>query len=218
MRPTYLYLKKHNQTGLMYFGKTVRDPESYTGSGVYWTRHLEKHGNDVSTLWTKCFTDKTKLTKYALNYSKTHNIVESSNYANLKEEDGLMGGDTGITEQGRMIIKAKSKARRHTEETKARIKEARKKQKAPMLGKTHSIKTIQKIKEARSKQKPRIGYSWSDAQRNKFKSIMLKRPRTVYSGVYSWSDEQRKKFQSTILERKFIRVQAQANRAVIDQQ
>jgi hypothetical protein len=31
---TYLYLKKHNQTGLTYFGKTVRNPESYTGSGV----------------------------------------------------------------------------------------------------------------------------------------------------------------------------------------
>jgi hypothetical protein len=206
MRPTYLYLKKHNQTGLMYFGKTVRDPESYTGSGVYWTRHLEKHGNDVSTLWTKCFTDKTELTKYALNYSKTHNIVESNNYANLKEEDGLMGGDTGITEQGRMIIKAKSKARRHTEETKARIRDARRLQTCPRTGKKHSYKTIQKIKEKRAIQKPRIGYSWSDEQRNKFRSTMLKRPRTGYSWFYSWSDEQRKKFQSTILERKFIRV------------
>jgi|TARA_B110001454_G_C12410305_1_gene304857 hypothetical protein len=143
---TYLYLKKHNQTGLMYFGKTVRNPESYAGSGVYWNRHLEKHGNDVSTVWTKPFTDKKELVKYALDYSKKHNIVESSNYANLKDEDGLMGGDTGLTEQGRMKIKASSKARRHSEETKQRIREARATQKAPMLGRKHSAETIARIR------------------------------------------------------------------------
>ena len=175
MKATYLYLKKHNQTGLMYFGKTVKDPESYTGSGVYWTRHLEKHGNDVSTVWTKIFTDKKELTKYALDYSKKHNIVESQDYANLKEEDGLIGGATGLTEQGRMIIKATSKARRHTEETKQRIRQARAKQEAPMFGKTHSIETLQKIKEARTKQKPRIGYSWSAEQRAKFKNTITRR-------------------------------------------
>ena len=143
---TYLYLKKHNQTGLMYFGKTVSNPESYAGSGVYWNRHLEKHGNDVSTVWTKPFTDKKELVKYALDYSKKHNIVESSNYANLKDEDGLMGGDTGLTEQGRMKIKASSKARRHSEETKQRIREARATQKAPMLGRKHSAETIARIR------------------------------------------------------------------------
>ena len=143
---TYLYLKKHNQTGLMYFGKTVRNPESYAGSGVYWNRHLEKHGNDISTVWTKPFTDKKELVKYALDYSKKHNIVESSNYANLKDEDGLMDGDTGLTEQGRMKIKASSKARRHSEETKQRIREARATQKAPMLGRKHSAETIARIR------------------------------------------------------------------------
>ena len=143
---TYLYLKKHNQTGLMYFGKTVRNPESYAGSGVYWNRHLEKHGNDVSTVWTKPFTDKKELVKYALDYSKKHNIVESSNYTNLKDEDGLMGGDTVLTEQGRMKIKASSKARRHSEETKQRIREARATQKAPMLGRKHSAETIARIR------------------------------------------------------------------------
>ncbi len=175
MKATYLYLKKHNQTGLMYFGKTIKDPESYTGSGVYWTRHLEKHGNDVSTVWTKAFTDTRELNKYALEYSRKHNIVESRNYANLKEEDGLMGGDTGITPAGRKIISEKSKKFRHSEETKQKIKKARSLQKPTMLGKTHSIETIQKIKEARSKQKPRIGYSWSAEQRAKFKSAIFQR-------------------------------------------
>jgi len=174
MKVTYLYLKKHNQTGLMYFGKTVRNPESYTGSGVYWTRHLKKHGDDVSTVWTKTFTDKKELVKYALDYSMKHNIVESRDYANLKEEDGLMGGDTGVTEQGRMKIKASSKAHRHNEETKQRIREARATQKAPMLDRKHSAETIQKIKEARAKQKPRIGYSWSAEQEQNLNPVNIK--------------------------------------------
>ena len=137
----------------MYFGKTIKDPESYAGSGVYWTRHLEKHGNDVSTVWTKVFTNIKELNKYALEYSRKHNIVESSNYANLKEEDDLMGGATGITPAGRKIISEKSKKFRHTEETKARIRKARALQKPTMLGKTHSIETIMKIKKARANQK-----------------------------------------------------------------
>jgi hypothetical protein len=178
MRDTYLYLKKHNQTGLMYFGKTIKDPESYAGSGVYWTRHLEKHGNDVSTVWTKVFTNIKELNKYALEYSRKHNIVESSNYANLKEEDDLMGGATGITPAGRKIISEKSKKFRHSEETKQKIKKARSLQKPTMLGKTHSIETIQKIKEARSKQKPRISYSWSAEQRAKFRFTILERNST----------------------------------------
>ena len=33
---TYLYIKRHMQTGMMYFGKTSKkDPYTYNGSGVY---------------------------------------------------------------------------------------------------------------------------------------------------------------------------------------
>lgn len=46
----YLYKKTHKDTGLKYLGKTIaKDPYSYLGSGVYWTRHLESHGNNVET-------------------------------------------------------------------------------------------------------------------------------------------------------------------------
>ena len=77
--PTWLYIKQHNDTGLKYFGKTVRkDPIRYKGSGTYWNRHLEKHGDNVTTLWCQLFTDKNQLTEYALNFSKDNNIVESS--------------------------------------------------------------------------------------------------------------------------------------------
>lgn len=100
-KPTWLYLKQHNITGLKYFGKTIRDPQSYPGSGIRWTRHLKKHGKDISTLWCQLFTNKEELTKFALQFSAENNIVESTEFANLKPEDGLMGGDTGLTEEGR---------------------------------------------------------------------------------------------------------------------
>jgi hypothetical protein len=45
----YLYVKTHNKTGLKYLGKTKKDPFKYTGSGIYWKKHLLIHGNDVST-------------------------------------------------------------------------------------------------------------------------------------------------------------------------
>jgi len=35
-KPSYLYIKKHNETGLKYFGKTTQDPYTYQGSGTDW--------------------------------------------------------------------------------------------------------------------------------------------------------------------------------------
>ena len=152
-KPTWLYLKQHNKTGLKYFGKTIKDPETYNGSGIYWTNHLAQHGNDVSTIWKQLFTDKEELTKFALDYSVKNNIVESNEYANLKPEDGLMGGDTGITELGRKIISEKSKKFRHTSESIQKIKEARATQQNLRTGQKHSEETIAKIKAARALQK-----------------------------------------------------------------
>lgn len=34
--PTYLYIKQHSITGKLYFGKTVKNPEKYNGSGSPW--------------------------------------------------------------------------------------------------------------------------------------------------------------------------------------
>jgi hypothetical protein len=44
--PTWLYVKVHNKTGLKYLGKTIQDPYKYGGSGVHWSSHVKKHGND----------------------------------------------------------------------------------------------------------------------------------------------------------------------------
>ena len=94
MKLTHLYIKQHSVTGLKYFGKTTKeDPVSYLGSGIHWKRHIKKHGTEhVKTLWYQSFQDKKSLVDYATKFSKENNIVESKEWANLKEENGLDGG------------------------------------------------------------------------------------------------------------------------------
>ena len=99
-KPTYLYIKTHNKTGLKYFGKTTsKDPYKYTGSGTRWTRHLNKHGNDITTEIVGYYLDEEECKKVALEFSLRNNIVESKEWANLKEEK-LDGGFDYINEQG----------------------------------------------------------------------------------------------------------------------
>jgi len=109
--PTWLYIKQHNITGLKYFGKTTKDPLLYKGSGKYWKDHIKKHGNDISTVWTELFTDKQKLTEYALHFSKQHSIVESREWANLIDENGIDGNVPGskISEETRQKLSAAHK-------------------------------------------------------------------------------------------------------------
>jgi hypothetical protein len=88
----YLYKKTHNITGLKYLGKTKQDPFKYKGSGIYWTAHLKKHGNDVTTeILLETATDE-ELIKAGLYYSELWNVVNSNDWANLKPEAGDGGG------------------------------------------------------------------------------------------------------------------------------
>jgi hypothetical protein len=96
-KPTYLYIKTHNTTGLKYFGKTITDPNTYKGSGTVWTRHIKKHGYDVTTEILGYYTDKQECLTAAVEFSNSNNIVESKEWANLRLET-LDGGDTSKTE------------------------------------------------------------------------------------------------------------------------
>lgn len=94
MKPTYLYIKEHSITGLKYFGKTYKQhPDNYLGSGKYWKKHIKKHGEEfVKTTWCQLFTDEKQLIDYAIKFSEENNIVDSKEWANLKNENGLDGG------------------------------------------------------------------------------------------------------------------------------
>ena len=166
-KPTWLYIKQHNDTGLKYFGKTIKkDPVKYLGSGIHWTRHLEKHGKNISTIWTKLFTDKDSLIDFALKFSEENKIVESSEWANLKVEDGLMGGDTGITAHGRQLLREKSASRKHSPETIAKIRAKRALQ-VMLTGRTLSGESKEKIRQKRALQIMPSGKKLSEETKRK---------------------------------------------------
>jgi len=94
--PTYLYVKQHALTGMMYFGKTVQNPIAYRGSGKHWLRHIKKHGAEhVLTKWHRLFTNMDECVEFAIFFSDEADIVKSPNWANLMPENGLFGGNGG---------------------------------------------------------------------------------------------------------------------------
>lgn len=125
----YLYVKTHNKTGLKYFGKTTNeDPSSYKGSGKYWTKHLKKNGYDFSTEIIAEFDDEDieKCTKFAIEYSIAHDIVNSEEWANLCEENGLDGAPKGhITSEETKNKISKSLIGKSFKKSKYEIKENR---------------------------------------------------------------------------------------------
>jgi hypothetical protein len=121
----HLYIKTHKETGLKYFGKTYKDPKKYKGSGKYWKRHLEKYGNSVHTEVIASFEDELESSEFALKFSIDNKIIESREWANLINENGLDGAPKGN------ILK---------EETKNKISKS-------LLGKP-SVKTKYTMKES----------------------------------------------------------------------
>jgi hypothetical protein len=90
-KPTYLYIKTHNITGLKYFGKTIGDPYKYKGSGTRWLNHLSVHGNKVTTEILGYYEVLEECINAALDFSERYKIVESEDWANLVIEDGIDG-------------------------------------------------------------------------------------------------------------------------------
>ncbi len=128
MRPTILMIKQHNVTGLKYFHKTILldKIDTYHGSGIYWKRHLKKHGNDWSNIWvSEVFTDKSDLVEFATLVSEMFNIVESDEWANLVIENGISGGaiNNGVilTEEHKAKISKSHIGKHVSDETKNKM-------------------------------------------------------------------------------------------------
>lgn len=92
--PARLYIKRHNITRKLYFGKSIMDNvDNYYGSGTYWKDHINIHGKcHVETIWVSdWFSDPRDIEEFALFFSEEHDIVNNENWANLIPEDGLRG-------------------------------------------------------------------------------------------------------------------------------
>ena len=168
--PTYLYIERHSITGLLYFGKTCKNPEIYPGSGKYWRRHLKTHGNHVDTLWWCLFYDEDSLNAYAVMCSEQWNIIDAKNdqgkkvWANLVTENGLTGTPTGtkLSPEHRLLLSQSQKLwyksgnehpkgmldKHHSEESKLAISVANTGKPGPMLNKSHSEATLERLRIA----------------------------------------------------------------------
>jgi hypothetical protein len=157
-----LYKKTHRKTGLKYLGYTSRDPFSYTGSGKYWCRHIKVHGHDIDTEILLQTDDKTKIKDLGLYYSNLWNIVESKEWANLKNENGTggaMGPDSRKKVSKKMKGRPKSKewrenhskimtGKRHSTESKINHSNAMSGENNGMWGKTHTKEAKEKMSSA----------------------------------------------------------------------
>lgn len=96
-KPTWLMIKQHSVTGLLYFCKTTKptfkEALKYKGSGLRWIKHIKKYGRElVTTEWISLFDDMDECVQYANWFSIENDIVLSEAWANLVVETGLDHG------------------------------------------------------------------------------------------------------------------------------
>ena len=143
---TNLYVKINSNTGLKYFGKTIRNPHKYNGSGKYWRNHCNTHGWDIETYWTKEFADIEECKQFAMAFSEIFDIVASDEWANYIDETGVGG-----VAKGRPNTWTKA-GWHHSEETKQKIKAKRALQtnirKGPL-----ALSSIEKMKATKAARK-----------------------------------------------------------------
>lgn len=165
-KPTRLYIKE--LAGIKYFGKSVKENvSSYRGSGKIWKDRIKKYGpSNVKTIWvSEWFNEPEQLVDFALLFSEMHDIVESSEWANHKPENGLDGGFTsnafnssesiakrsetqlGVScpQRGRKGRPSKLKNVPKTEETKQRMRKPKSAE--------HKAKLVLILVEARARRK-----------------------------------------------------------------
>ena len=67
----------------------------YKGSGVYWKRHMRKHGRDIEVGLLGVYFDKERCLAAAEQFCEEHQISSSPEWANLIPENGLDGAPMG---------------------------------------------------------------------------------------------------------------------------
>lgn len=131
----------------MYLGKTVKNiknnPNCYIGSGEYWKAHLKQHGytyKDIKTWILHETEDNDDLVRTGRYYSKLWNVVESDQWANLKEEDGTGGDVSGCRSKENYSLGSKKANETRRQRGYEVSQEARLKMRLAKLGKPGCMK------------------------------------------------------------------------------
>ena len=91
-------VKTHNKTKLKYLCITKREDHlKYSGSGVRWIRHLEKHGYDYSTKIIYQSSDYSDFLEMCYHYSSEYEVAKSNQWANAIPEHGYESEEHGFT-------------------------------------------------------------------------------------------------------------------------
>jgi len=162
---TYLYLKQ-SPSGLLYLGKTTRDPNNYKGSGTYWNSHLKKHkykSSDIKTWILHVVNSSEDLTFFGLYYSKLFNIIENKSFANLKYETGDGGSIKGkkFSIEHRKKLSDSLKGKSLSYEHKEKIKKS-KLANPTKISKDHREKLLKGIKDS-------VGWKHTNEAKEKMK-------------------------------------------------
>lgn len=179
-KPTYLYIKKHTLTGMLYFGKTNRSEkfllEKYNGSGRHWNNHLKKHGKEfVKTIWYRIFNDEHDCIEFAEFFSEFFDISKSKKWANEKPETGLGGGSNGRkgwkpSDKTREIWASQRRGKKASVETKQKMSTSRSGVNNFFYGKSgseHPITGFKHSEEECQKRSYRVSEIMSDPERRK---------------------------------------------------
>ena len=187
LKLTWLYIKQHAVTGLLYLGKTSRpDVNTYLGSGTYWIRHRKVHGNHINTIWCKQFNSIDEISEYADFLSTYFNVSDSVAWANLKPENGLDGGSKPGTNKGSQLsaerklqISNKLKGRKFTDSHRSKIVESwLTREPATAITRDKMTKAASKPKSdawKKSASERRKGVPKTDEQNQKNREAQLKR-------------------------------------------
>ena len=185
----YLYVKIHNKTGLKYLGKTsAADPHKYIGSGKYWNLHLKKHGYDFSTEIIFESNDPKQIKEQGMYYSKKWDVVKSNHWANLKDEQGDVGGMEHSPESNKKRSN-KLKGRIFSSEHRRKLSEAgkgRKDTRSKEVKKQAALKASAKLK---GRKKPK-GFGEQVSQRLRGSKLSEER---IIKLKNSWTPERRAK-------------------------
>jgi hypothetical protein len=114
-----LYVKVHRITGLRYLGQTKQDPKKYKGSGIDWTAHLLKHGEEVDTIILLQTTNVTERNNMGRYYSTLWKITTAMDdygnkiWANRIPETGGGGSSSPLSDDTKsnlsMLLKGRKK-------------------------------------------------------------------------------------------------------------
>ena len=173
-----LCIFQHKKTGKKYFSKTTRyftesDLLKYGGSGVYWRKHLKKHGKELTVQIHGIYSLDETSTDYvkpiALKFSEDNDIVNSKEWANLIPENGLNGNGPPsyykCSEETRKKLSLANLGRIISEETKLKISQSK-------TGKIVSEETKNNIKHSLKENDSDTGLTKTElAQSNRIVTI-----------------------------------------------